>query len=50
MFSSNTNSNNAKKEEEAKANAKKEEEYDNFLNTLFEGIYQKYGFYRSSKL
>ena len=49
MFSSNTNS-NAKKEEEAKANAKKEEEYDNFLNTLFEGINQKYGFYRSSKL
>ncbi len=48
MFSSNSNSSNSKNEEEA--NAKKEEEYENFLDTLFEGIYQKYGFYRSSKL
>ena len=49
MFS-NSNSSNSKNEEEAKANAKKEEGYENFLDTLFEGIYQKYGFYRSSKL
>ena len=49
MFS-NSNNSNLKNEEEAKANEKKEEEYDNFLDTLFEGIYQKYGFYRSSKL
>ena len=47
MFNSNSN---LKKKEGAKANEKKEEEYDNFLNTLFEGIYKKYGFYRSSKL
>ena len=49
MFNSNNNG-NFKKVEEDKASSKKEEEYDNFLNTLFEGIYQKYGFYRSSKL
>jgi hypothetical protein len=39
MFNSN-NKANLKNEEEAKANAKKEEEYENFLDTLFEGIYQ----------
>ncbi len=48
MFSSNSNSSNSKNEEEA--NAKKEEEYEIFLNGLFEEIYKKYGFYRSSKL
>lgn len=46
----NSNNRNLKKEEEEKDKAKKEEEYDNFLNTLFEGINKKYGFYRSSKL
>ena len=49
MFNSNNNG-NFKKVEEDKESSKKEEEYDNFLNTLFEGIYKKYGFYRSSKL
>ena len=49
MFNSN-NKANLKKVEEEKDKAKKEEEYDNFLNTLFEGINKKYGFYRSSKL
>ena len=49
MFNSN-NKANIKNEEESKANAKKEEEYENFLDTLFEEIYKKYGFYRSSKL
>jgi hypothetical protein len=49
MFNINNNG-NLKKVEEAKAEAKKEEEYEKFLNTLFEEIYKKYGFYRSSKL
>ena len=49
MFSSNEN---IKKVEEANVEAKKEEEYEFFLNTLFEEIYKKYGFYRfpTSKL
>ena len=49
MFSSNEN---IKKVEEANVEAKKEEEYEIFLNTLFEEIYKKYGFYRfpNSKL
>jgi hypothetical protein len=49
MFSSNEN---IKKVEEANVEAKKEEEYEIFLNTLFEEIYKKYGFYRfpTSKL
>jgi hypothetical protein len=49
MFSSNEK---IKKVEEANAEAKKEEEYEIFLNTLFEEIYKKYGFYRfpTSKL
>ena len=48
MFSIN-NANFKKEEEEDKAKAK-EYEYENFLNTLFEEINKKYGFYRSSKL
>ena len=49
MFS--INNANLKKVEEEKDKAKKEEEeYENFLNTLFEEINKKYGFYRSSKL
>ena len=49
MFSSNEK---IKKVEEANAEAKKEEEYEIFLNTIFEEIYKKYGFYRfpTSKL
>ena len=49
MFSSNEN---IKKVEEANVEAKKEEEYEIFLNTLYEEIYKKYGFYRfpTSKL
>ena len=38
MFSSNEN---IKKVEEANVEAKKEEEYEIFLNTLFEEIYKK---------
>lgn len=51
MFSSSNEK--LKKIEEAKARAKKEEEeYEIFLNTIFEEIYKKYGFYRfpTSKL
>jgi hypothetical protein len=47
MFSSSSNE-KLKKIEEAKAEAKKEEEYEIFLNGLFEEIYKKYGFYRFS--
>ncbi len=51
MFSSSSNE-KLKQVQYAKAEAKKEEEYEIFLNGLFEEIYKKYGFYRfpTSKL